>query len=395
MQKRLIEINEELTQIETRAAEIKGTVETAEHDDLEKLSGELTDMESRKADLIREKAEIEAKEEEARSFDESKATKISLNSKGENKMTLNEVRSSKAYIDAYAEYIKEMMKNGKADDSELRALLSDAITVSGTAGVPTPTLVEDRINTAWEKNDILSRVKKTAIKGNLKVGFELSASAAVVHTEGAAAPTEETLNIGVVELIPETLKKWISVSDEVFDMHGTEFLNYIMDEIEYRIVKLAADRIIADITGSPTTATTSAASVANISISAASIHDFVDAEATLSDEAANPVVIMNKASYATYKGLQMAANYGVDPFDGMPVIFNDTLYAAGTATTGQAIAIVGDLNGVQANFPNGQEPTLKYDDLSLAEKDLVKIVGRLPFAHDVVACGRFCVIKKS
>lgn len=77
MQKRLIEINEELAQIETRAAEIKGAVETAEQDDLEKLSGELTDMESRKAALITEKAELEAKEEEARSFDESKAKKSS------------------------------------------------------------------------------------------------------------------------------------------------------------------------------------------------------------------------------------------------------------------------------------------------------------------------------
>ena len=91
----------------------------------------------------------------------------------------------------------------------------------------------------------------------------------------------------------------------------------------------------------------------------------------------------------------MAANYGVDPFDGMSVLFNDTLYAAATATTGQAIAIVGDLKGVRANFPNGYQPTFKYDDLSLAEKDLVKIVGRLPMGHDVVTSGRFCVIKKS
>lgn len=394
MQKRLIEINEELAQIETRAAEIKGAVETAEQDDLEKLSGELTDMESRKAALITEKAELEAKEEEARSFDESKAKKVESN-REERKMDLKEIRSSKAYMDAYAEYLKRSLIDGKADDTELRALLSDAVTVTGTAGVPTPTYVEERINTAWDNDDILSRVKKTFVKGNLKVGFELSATPAAVHTEGAAAPAEEVLNIGVVELIPETLKKWISISDEVMDMHGQEFLDYIFDEIEYRIIRLAGSRIIADITSSPTTATTSAASVANLSISAASIHDFVDAVALLSDEATNPVIIMNKQSYATYKGLQMAANYGVDPFDGMEVIFNDTLYAASAATTGQAIAIVGDLNGVQANFPNGYNPTFKYDDLSLSEKDLVKIVGRLPVGHEVVACGRFTVIKKS
>lgn len=304
-------------------------------------------------------------------------------------MNIDEIRNSAEYINAFAEYIKS------GDDAECRALLSDAVTVSGTAGVPTPTFVEDRIRTAWDNDEIMSRVRRTYIKGNLKVGFELSATPAEVHTEGANAPTEEVLKLGVVELVPETLKKWISVSDEVLDMHGEEFLNYIFDEIEYRIVKLAGDRILADIVGSPTTATTSAAAVANLSISAASIHDFVDAVATLSDEARNPVIIMNKASYAAYKGLQMAANYGVDPFDGMPVIFNNTLYAVGSATAGQAIAIVGDLDGVQANFPNGDQPNFKYDDLSLAEKDLVKVVGRLPIAHDVTASGRFCVIKKA
>ena len=112
----------------------------------------------------------------------------------------------------------------------------------------------------------------------------------------------------------------------------------------------------------------------------------------IASAAENPAQAMKTLSQ---QGLQMAANYGVDPFDGMEVIFNDTLYAASAATTGQAIAIVGDLNGVQANFPNGYNPTFKYDDLSLSEKDLVKIVGRLPVGHEVVACGRFTVIKKS
>ena len=304
-------------------------------------------------------------------------------------MNVDEIRNSAEYINAFAEYIKS------GDDTECRALLTDAITVSGTAGVPVPTIVEDRIRTAWDNDDIMRRVRKTFIKGNLKVGFELSATAAVEHTEGAAAPTEEVLNLGVVELVPKTLKKWITISDEVMDMKGSAFLDYIFDEIEYRIVKLAADKVVNDIVTAPTTATTSAASVANLTISSISINDFINAVATLSDEARNPVIIMNKATYAAYKGLQNAAYYGVDPFDGMTVLFNNTLYASASATSGQAMAIVGDLDGVQCNFTNGSQPSFKYDDLSLAEKDLVKVVGRLPMAHGVTACGRFCVIKKS
>lgn len=392
-EKRLREIAAELATIETRANAIHTAVETAEQADLEQLNSEVSELETRQAALLAEKAKLESEVDEARAFDESKA--IELTDKGDKKMNLEEIRRSQAYIDAYAEYFKTMLRDGKADDTELRALLSDQITVSGTAGVPTPIYVEERINTAWDNDEIMGRILRSEVPGILKVGFELSATAAVVHTEGANAPTEEVLNLGVVSLVPETIKKWLTLSDEIMDTHGQAFLDYIFDEIEHKIIKKAADLVVADITGSPTTATTSAPAVANISISAASLHDFVDALATLSDEATDNVIIMNKSSYATYKGLQMAANYGVDPFDGMPVLFNDTLYAAATATTGQAIAIVGDLKGVRANFPNGYQPTFKYDDLSLAEKDLVKIVGRLPMGHGVVASRRFCVIKKS
>lgn len=365
--------------VEARAAEIEEEMR-AEGADLEKLAEEIGLLEQRKTAII---------EEEKRAAEAVKNGAGKTIEKKENKkMTFEELRSSEKYINAYAEYIKT------EDATECRSLITEVNNTSeATSGVPVPTYVEERIRTAWEKDDIMRRVHKTFVKGLLKVGFELSATGAVVHSEGAAAPTEEVLNLGVVELIPETLKKWITITDEVLDMTGSAFLDYILDEIEYRIVKKAADTVVADIVAAPTTATASAASVESLSITAASLHDFVDAVAKLSDEARNPVIIMNKASYAAYKGLQMAANYGVDPFDGMTVIFNNTL-AAVSAASG-AIAIVGDLEtGYQANFPAGYGVKTKIDDLSLSEQDLVKIVGRMPWAHEVVACGRFCVIKK-
>ena len=77
--------------------------------------------------------------------------------------TNDEVRASKEYIDAFARYIIS------ENDKECRALLTE--NVSGS--VPVPVMVDDIIRTAWEKDDILSRVKKTFIRGNLKVAFEL------------------------------------------------------------------------------------------------------------------------------------------------------------------------------------------------------------------------------
>ena len=36
---------------------------------------------------------------------------------------------------------------------------------------------------------------------------------------------------------PVSIKKWISISDEVVDLRGEAFLRYIYDEITYRIAK--------------------------------------------------------------------------------------------------------------------------------------------------------------
>lgn len=371
--------------VESRAAEVAEEMR-AEGADLDALNAEIDALEQRKAQLAEESRQ-------AAQAVAAGAGTIIEKAKETHKMTIDEIRASQAYIDAYAEYLKT------GDDTEVRSVLTEGGTSSQTtAGVPVPTYVEQRIRTAWDNDEIMSRVRRTAVKGNLKVGFEISATDAGIHTEGVTTGTgavaEEVLNLGIAELVPQTLKKWITFSDEVMDMRGSDFLDYIYDEIEYKIIKKAADLVVADITGAPTTATTSAASIAKIAT--AGIADFVNAISQLSDEATNPVIIMNKASYAYYKGLAMAAGYAVDPFDGLTVLFNNTLAAATIATTGtHNIAIVGDLDGVQANFPNGYQPTFKYDDLSLAESDLVKVVGRLPMAHGVTACGRFCVVTKT
>ena len=115
-------------------------------------------------------------------------------------MTEVEIRSSKEYLDAYANYLK----TGK--DDECRALLSK----NATGGqVPVPAYVEDRIKTAWDRVELMGLVRKTYIRGNLNVGFELSADPALIHTEGSAANSEEALTFGIVELKSESIKKWI------------------------------------------------------------------------------------------------------------------------------------------------------------------------------------------
>lgn len=299
-------------------------------------------------------------------------------------MTNAEVRASKEYVDAFARYLVS------ENDTEVRSLLTE--NVSGS--VPVPAIVDDIIRTAWEKSDILSRVKKTNIKGNLKVAFELSADGAYVHTEGTAAPTEESLTLGIVTMIPKNIKKWIRVSDEAIAMGGEILVRYIYDELTYQIVKKLTALVIADISSAPTSATSSAAAVAAITQNPA-LTTVATAFANLSDEAQNPVIIMNKLTYASFIGAQAGGNFSFDPFNGLPVLFSSALPAYTSASTNQVYAIVGDLAGVQVNYPEGEGIAIKYDDLSEAEADLVKIVGRQYAAHALTANKMFCVIKKS
>ena len=302
----------------------------------------------------------------------------------EKKMTLEEIRSSKEYINAYANYIK----TGK--DDECRALLTEL----ATGGyVPVPSIVESRIRTAWQRNGLMDLVRKTYIKGVLKVGFELSATAATVHTESTSAVTEETLTLGIVTMTPKSIKKWISISDEALDLGGEEFLYYVYDELTYQIAKKAQSELIAEITALTASATSTAVGVGVVA-GTPSVGVVAEAIGNLSDEAPNPVLVMNKGTWAAFKAAQYAANVPVDPFEGLPVHFDNSLpvYST-TGTAGTTWMIVGDFgNGAQANFPNGDEIGIKYDPLSLAEKDLVKLVGREYIALGVVADHAFCKV---
>lgn len=283
-------------------------------------------------------------------------------------MDLNEIRNSKEYIEAYADFIK------KGDDRECRALLTELASVSSSGPVPVPAFVEDYIQTAWNESGILSRVSRSYIRGVLRVGFEISATPAAIHAEGAEAPTEEELTLGTVALIPYTAKKWITISTETLAMGGEEFLRYVYDEITHQItLKIESDIINAVVT-SPATSDATHPAVPEIETEG-SLTDIVDAYALLTGRVNNPVIVTSRANYAVWLGMQANSNYGFDPFLGLPVVFYDGFDTIGGTGTGFH-AVIGDLSAVRVNFPEGDGVKLVFDELSLAEQDLVKIVGR-------------------
>ena len=372
--------NMTVEELEARKSAIVAELDV-EGADLDALEAE---MKSIKAELEERKAAETQKAEIRKAVTEGAGTVVQEFKEEKREMKTNEeIRASKEYVDAFARYLIN------EDDRECRALL----TTDASGSVPVPVIVDEIIRTAWENDDILSRVRKTYIRGNLKVAFELSADGAYVHNEGTTAPTEESLTLGIVTMIPKNIKKWIHVSDEAIAMGGERLVRYIYDELTYQILKKLSALVVDDVKNAPQVADNDEASVAKIT-EAPSVTTFATAFANLSDEARNPVIVMNKLTYANFVAAQAAGNFAFDPFRGFPVAFSSELPAYDNASANGVYAFIGDMNGVQVNYPEGDGIVIKYDDVTEAEKDMVKIVGRQYAAHALTACGRFCVVAK-
>ena len=369
----------QMSDIETRSAEIEELLKS-EDADIDSLTAEVEELEKRKAQIL---AEVEQRKKEAED-----ALKIGteIEKEEERRMTNMEVRNTKEYIDAFAEYVKS------GNDAECRALLTENV-ASGT--VPVPEMVYNIVKTAWDREGIMALVRKTSMKGNLKVGFEISADGAVVHTEGGNAISPENLVLGTVNIVPQSIKKVLQISDEVYDLRGEDFLNYVYDELAYRIAKKCADLIIAAIEACGTASTATAVAVPVLTAATIGQATIASAMALLSDEAANPVVMMNKATWGAFKSAQYDGNFNADIFENLPVLFNNTIKAFSVATTGDTYAIVGDLgHGALANYPNGQGIDFKFDDLSLKKQDLIEVMGREYVGLGIVAPNAFVKVKK-
>lgn len=377
-QKTVDELLERRTQI---ASEID--TEGADLDALE------TECRAINEELERRKA-VEAQKKELReAVAEGEGEKIKeFTEEREKQMTIEEIRSSKEYLDAWAEGIK----TGRYDECR-KLLTANAENPGLTDGVvPVPTFVEGRIQGMFERNEILARVRRTFFRGNLKVGFEISSTGAVVHDEGDSAIDDEQLLIGTVEIIAAMLKKTILISDELLDMHGEEFLDYIFDEFENKIETTLAGAIVDAIVNAPAASTLSAvgvpAATADLTL------DIVAQALANITEGSNYCIVMNRGTYAAFRAEQLSAGYAVDPFEGLPIVYTSALPSYADAEQGDTWLIVGDLSAITVNFPAGDQVKFIYDPYTNAPSDLVRVTGRLYAGVGITAPGKLAKISK-
>lgn len=298
---------------------------------------------------------------------------------------MKEIRSSAAYINAWVEDVKE----GKyVQTRKLLTENADAGNVAlGDGVVPVPVIVEDRIRAAWEKNELARRIRRTYFRGNLKVGYEASSTGAVIHEEGDEAVDDEVLTFGVISLIPEMIKKAIAVSDELIDMKGQEFIDYLFDEFENKIVALLCEEAIGAVITAPTTNSPTAIGIPVVNATVITLDLVAQALALLTNDNANPAIVMNRGTFAAFRAAALNANYAVDPFEGLPVVFTSALPSIATAAADDVYMIVGDLSAIQANFPAGDQVSFIFDPYTRKREDLVEITGKLYVAVGVTEPG--------
>lgn len=358
----------ELEAIETRLKEINELLGD-ENADVDALQAEVRSLKEQRETALEEikqrKAEVkevlaEAKEVETFGKEEVRKT-----------MDIKELRNTQEYINAYAEYIK-------GNDKAIRMLITENAgeAVQGNR-IAVPTYVENKVWTDWDNSPILSRIRKVFIKGNYKVGYEASATGAVLHAEGTNAPQEEQLVINYIDFVANYYKKWIKVSDNVMALTGSFFIDYLFDEFGHQMAVALENAIVAELQTSTLT----------VAVTHALDGDAVLAGlGALSDEATNPVAIMSKATYVAIKSIRTTAGARLeDVFEGLEVLFNNNV-------TG---VLVGDLDGVVANFPEGMDFKYIVDDRSLAEQDLIKIVGKILVAIHLVRPNGFALVRAS
>lgn len=363
-------------QVEEQRAALTAEIDNAEETRLDEITQAMEALEQRSKVL-----QLEARRKAAREVAEGAGTLLGAGKPEDPEArSLGTVLKSSEYEDAYVHYLKT------GDATEARALLTDLVE-GGT--IPIPTYVADRINVSWDHSVLARRVRRVVSDGQMKFPFELSATDAAIHTEGAAAPAEETLTLGEVLITPQTIKKWITISDEALRLKSRAFLDYIYDEIENKIMLKADAQLIAAIEAGPAASSATQAAVPVLTPAALDAFTIFSALAELSSDALNPVAIMHRRTF--FNGFMALADttkrpiYNVVVENGRPVYYlNGVEVLFSSELEPMTEIIVGDLDGAVMLTPDGDEVSFITDPYSLAEADKVKIVGRLFAGFGVV-----------
>ena len=209
---------EEINKLTARRNEIASTIEEkrtafAESDveTRDALLNEVEELENEVPNIDKQIGELE----EIRSKFEEQEKRMELMETVSTKEVEARAKEIKSNVLDSVEYKEAWVESIKRNDVTIaqKVLRDDPVYGLATTNdnVPVPTIWQSYVETAWYNYGKFSRlVTKSYIAGYLSIPFEASATGASVHTEGAQAQTEEQIVLGLIELKPAMIKKWIN-----------------------------------------------------------------------------------------------------------------------------------------------------------------------------------------
>lgn len=397
-------LNERKNTIAAQVEEKRGVFETSDVETRDALIAEVSALTEEADEITAAVAELEemrtmfAEQEQRMSLLKNVQTVVVEERKN---MEVKDRFDTPEYRAAWQRYV---LSEGKEIPAEVRD--GNATVTTTLENVPIPTLMQSFVETAWEKYGKFSQiVSQMSVKGYFKVPMETAADGANWHTENGAAVSAETITLGSVLLAPKMIKKYLPYTDELAAMAPEEFMRYLADELVYRVVKELDDSIISrtDANGE------GVIGIVGNSLTEVVPHalDFNAVNAAMPELITwdNLTIAMNPETFfKNIMGLTdtvqrpiytvQMSNTGKPQyfFNGQRIEFTNALPAYDDATSGQAWAIVGDFRAYRLNFPEGKTVRMLRDPYTLATEDIVRLIGRLYVAGNIVRQKHFVAL---
>nr|DAW59270.1 MAG TPA: major capsid protein [Caudoviricetes sp.] len=234
-----------VAEIETRAQEVKGIIQTDPNCDIQSLNIELTGLAQAKANA-QEKEKDAQGDPEARSF--NPVTGATFKDGASMEAVKGDVYASAEYRSAFYKSLMgkelnavERVAFNRAMELEKR---SDAYTTSGNTPVIIPTTtLNEVVKKARLMGGLIAEVRAFNVPSKIVVPVATPASKAVWNTEGAVVESDKPTIAGV-SFDPNEIIKIFSISAKVKTMNIDAFESYLTDELTNCVMACLADGIV-------------------------------------------------------------------------------------------------------------------------------------------------------
>lgn len=229
-------------EIETRAQEIKGTIETDPNVDIKSLNIELTGLAQAKENVQEKENQADP---EARSF--NPITKANFET-GSYEATQGDVYASKEYRSAFYKSLMGKELNAVEKQTLNRAIemekRADAYTTSGNTPVVIPTTtLNEIISKARAEGGVIGIARAFNMPTKIAIPVATPSSKASWNTEGQAVESEKP-TIASVTFDAYEIIKVFSISAKVRTMSIDAFEAYLVDELQRCVFETIADSLI-------------------------------------------------------------------------------------------------------------------------------------------------------